>query len=262
MNSLDGWFLTDPSAAGAGTQVFCFTHAGGNSRSFLRWQPLLGKAAQLVAVVAPGRGHRAGTAPVRSVDEFADGAAAAIEASLSRPTVLLGHSLGALVAFEVARRLRSVPSVAHLVASGCAAPKMLPSDRVVAAARLEGRDFARAVGFFGGLPPEVVAAEDLYDVLLPPLQADFRMVAGYRYRPAAPLEVGLHLVNGVDDPHVGSDVLAGWAGECQTEPTRHDAIGGHFYFEEHPETLIDLLLSLALSAEVDPSDDAHHVEYI
>jgi surfactin synthase thioesterase subunit len=189
----------------------------------------------------PGRGHRWGEPPPTSVAELADGAAAAIADTGDQPVYLFGHSLGALVAFEVARRLCGLPALRHLVASGCSAPSLLPSARVVEMSRLEGQAFAEAAGFFGGLPPEVVADPDLQQVLLPGVQADFRLVAGYQYRPAQPLPVGLTLVNGRDDPHIRQNALTPWEQEVTAPPAWHWNDGGHFYFENAPETIASVL---------------------
>src|SRR6185312_16125229 len=164
--------------------------------------------------------------------EYVDGAAAAIRAAADgRPMYLFGHSLGALVAFEVARQLADLPDLRHLVASGCSAPELLPSKRLRAIAELEGREFAEAICFFGGLTPEVAADEDVRALLLPGLTADFRMAVGYEYRPAAQLTVPLSLINGRQDPHIGPAQLVPWRHESAA-PVHHWADGGHFYFEQ------------------------------
>jgi surfactin synthase thioesterase subunit len=222
--------------------VFCFAHAGGDAGAFLDWQPRLGADAELVAVRAAGGPHRGGTAP--SIDEFADGAAAAISAAArddDRPIYLFGHSLGALIAFEVARRLADLPALRRLVASGCSAPPLMPSKRLMEVAKLEGKALAEAIGFLGGLPLEVLADEELRDLLLPRLMADMRMAVGYRFRPAPPLTVGISLINGRDDPHVGIGVLRAWADVCSTPPAYHWADGGHFYFERQPAAVVEVL---------------------
>ncbi|MEV3991487.1 alpha/beta fold hydrolase [Streptomyces sp. NPDC049837] len=296
------WLVTatGPGTASAGSggggeppvRVYCFPHAGGNPRSFLAWQQDLGTTARIVAVCPPGRAHRFREPVAASVAELADGAAEAIigaegpgrPAGPGRPGgpegpggpfLLFGHSFGAIVAFEVARRLRGVPGLRHLVASGCSAPSLLPTRRVVETARLEGRAFTEAVGFFGGLPPEVVADEALAELLLPNLRADFRMVAHYRYREDAPLTVPVTLINGVDDPHVKEAGLEPWERECVGEPDQRWVSGGHFYFQDDPGALTGLLRSLArggppCSNEAENSgaacdrdlDTADHVELI
>jgi surfactin synthase thioesterase subunit len=221
----------------------------------LSWQSRLRVPAEIVAVCPPGRGHRLAEPAPGSVAELADGAAEAIAAIGDHPVYLFGHSLGAVVAFEVARRLRGLPVLRHLIASGCAAPALLPSQRVVEAARLEGRVFAQAVGFFGGLPPEIVAAEELHDILLPGVQADFRMVARYQYRPARPLPIGLTVINGREDPHVGEAMLQRWADEVSVPPVYHWTDGGHFYFESRPQVVTDVLDNVlrANAAQVMPT---------
>jgi surfactin synthase thioesterase subunit len=227
-------------------RIFCFPHAGGNVRTFLGWQPALADDAQILAVCRPGREHRAHE-PAPTIEEFVDGATEAIRAACAdddRPVHLFGHSLGALVAFEVTRRLADLPELRHLVASGCSAPSLLPSKRVLAIAGLTGREFAEAIGFFGGLPPEVIADEELHEVLLPSLIADFRMAVGYRYQAGPPLPVNVSLINGREDPHVGVEQLEPWRGEVAQAPDYHWVDGGHFYFEKRPEAVTDLLRTL------------------
>ena len=242
-------------------RVYCFAHAGGNPRAFLDWQRHLGDAATLVAVCVPGRGHLAGRSAPASFEQFADEAAEAIAADLDGPAVLFGHSFGAVTAFEVARRLRN-PEVQHLLASGCNAPRLLPTARVVRTAALKGREFADAVGFFGGLPPEALASDDLLELLLPGIMADFRTVAGYRYRPAEPLSCAVTLLNGRNDPHVDSAGLADWSLECRGEPDVRWVDGGHFYFDADPAAVVDVLRECAAPAAASAAGAHQHVEMI
>ncbi|UQA92145.1 thioesterase II family protein [Streptomyces halobius] len=243
-------------------RIYCFPHAGGNPRSFLGWQRDMGDDAEIVAVCPPGRGPRYQEPAITDVMELADGAAASIVATADRPFVLFGHSFGAVLAFEVARRIGGLPDFRHLVASGCAAPALLPTRRVVEAARLEGRAFTEAVGFFGGLPPEVIADEALQDLLLPHLKSDFRMVARYTHRSATPLHVPVTLVNGADDPHVKEADLELWARECTDEPAQHWPDGGHFYFDGRPSAITDLLRPLVRAEHGANPPASMHVEVI
>jgi len=244
------WFISRP-VAGRGAapdlpRIFCFPHAGGSPRLFLDWQPGLGGDAEIVAVCRPGREHRAAE-PAPSIGELIAGAATAITAvseADGRPFYLFGHSLGALVAFEVCRRLAAgATAPRHFVASGCSAPSLLPSQRVKQIATLTGAEFAEAIGFFGGLAPEVIADAELRDLLLPGLIADFHMAVGYRYRPGPPLAVPATLVVGRDDPHVKAAQIAPWAGEFTWPPDEHIVGGGHFYFDPDPAAVTALLRS-------------------
>ena len=226
-------------------RIFCFPHAGGSPRAFAGWQAGLADA-EILAICRPGREHRAAE-PAPTITELIDGATAAIAAVTEadgRPFYLFGHSLGALVAFEVCRKLPESASPRHLVASGCSAPSLLPSQRVRQIADLTGRDFAEAIGFFGGLPAEVIADEDVRELLLPALIADFRLAVGYRYRPGPRLTVPATLIVGRDDPHVKAEQIRPWDEEFTHPPDRCLVDGGHFYFEPEPAAALSLLRRL------------------
>jgi surfactin synthase thioesterase subunit len=253
----DGWFLTRGGPGGPGApRVFCFPHAGGSPRAFLDWQAGLGDNAEIVAVCRPGREHRAAE-PAPSMGELIDGAAAAITAVTARdgrPGYLFGHSLGALIAFEVCRRITGPAAPRHFIASGCAAPSLLPSRRVRQIATLTGAEFAEALAFFGGLAPEVIADPELRDLLLPGLIAEFRMAVGYEYRAGPRLTVPVTLVVGRDDPHVGEAQVAPWDQELAWRADRHWLDGGHFYFERDPGPVTAIIRSVVLADQ--------HVELI
>jgi surfactin synthase thioesterase subunit len=260
-----GWFLCEGAGTGLAepsARIFCFPHAGGDPRGYLTWQHGLGSVATLVAVCMPGRGHRFAEPLPASIDELADGAAAAISGYLDRPVYLFGHSFGGLVAFEVARRLRDTHAVRHLVVSACAAASLLPTEYIVWASRLEWREFVATTAKYEGLAQEIVEDEELQRLLLPDLWADVRLLAEYRYRPAAPLPIGASLINAVDDWRVAGGVLQPWEREFAAEPEHHWREGGHFYFSDRPSAVVDVLRAVVLreaAAEV-PADQ--HVEVI
>lgn len=129
----------------------------------------------------------------------------------------------------------------HLIASGCSAPCLLPSQRVRGIARLSGREFAEAVGFFGGLSAEVIADDEMRELLLPAIMADFRMAAGYRYAAGEPLGIPATIVVGRDDPHVQAAQVEPWSGEFAGPVGQRWVDGGHFYFEPDPAPITAIL---------------------
>ncbi|MQA27220.1 MAG: alpha/beta fold hydrolase [Micromonosporaceae bacterium] len=246
----------------APARVFCFPHGGGDPRAYADWQPSMGDDADILAVRVPGRGSRGDERPPASIAELAGAAAAEIAAAADRPTYLFGHSLGALVAFEAARRLRQAPMVRHLVASGCAAPSLLPTDYLRWAAELDDRAFAEAMAKFEGMSPEIVEDRELQELLLPDLRADCRLIAEYRHQPAAPLAIGLTLINGRDDWRVGNAMLEPWRREVTTVPDDHWRDGGHFYFADRPDAVVNLLRAMVRAGASDPAPADEHVEVI
>jgi surfactin synthase thioesterase subunit len=256
---MTGWFLTDGEPRPNAPGVVCFPHAGGDPHAYLAWQRELGATATVHAVCVPGRAGRFAEPSPASLAELADAAADAVSALPESSICLVGHSLGGLVAFEVARRLREHPAVHHLVVSGCAAPSLLPTEYIVWAAGLPWDEFVEATARHEGLAPEIVEDPELAELLLAELRADVRLFAGYRYRPADPLPISVSLVNGVDDWRVSGGVLHPWEQEVTTVPEYHWREGGHFYFTDRPASITDVLRA-ALRRESAPSAD--HVEVI
>lgn len=239
---MNNWFIRRAEGL-ALPRIFCFPHAGGSPRAFLDWQADLNGVAEIVAICRPGREHRADeSAP--AIGELIEGAAEAIAeitAQDGMPYCLFGHSLGALVAFEVCRRLAGGVAPRRFVVSGCSAPCLLPSERVKRIAKLTGAEFAEAIGFFGGLAPEVIAEPEVRDLLLPGIVADFRMAVGYQYRSGPPLAVPATIVVGRDDPHVKQEQVAPWDREFTWPPDRHWVDGGHFYFDTNRGAITTIL---------------------
>jgi surfactin synthase thioesterase subunit len=211
-------------------RTYCFAHAGGDARKFVEWQDALAGVTEIVAVTPVGE---------TAIDHVCDRVAEALSRDSDEPFVLFGHSLGALIAFEVARRLDAGPC--HLIASGCAAPSKLPTPRMTWMATLEGQRFAEAVEQYGGLHPDVLADPDLQEIMLPAVHTDFELVAGYRYRTTRPLPIKISLINGRDDPNIQPGDLADWSRESVTEPEFRWSAGGHFYFVDRPEDAIDVI---------------------
>ena len=233
------WFLSQPGPDRQPARIVCFAHAGGNPRSFLAWQPALAADAQLIAVVPP---HPPGGR--LSLTDHIHGASQAISQAAAedgRPIYLFGHSMGAVIAFEACRRLRDEPTLAHLIVSALAAPRLLPSPRVLELSRKHGQDFADALAFFGGLPAEALTDQDLLEVLLPGAKADFEAAAQYRYQPGPPLQIPATIITGNADPHIGTTQIQPWHDEFSRQPDIHWVPGGHFYFEDDPSLITDLL---------------------
>ncbi|MFF7651041.1 thioesterase II family protein [Streptomyces sp. NPDC007983] len=227
---MEPWFDMARAVPSEWPRTYCFAHAGGRAQAFIEWQEALAGVTALVAVTLPER---------TEIETVCDQVAERIAAHHTGPFLLFGHSLGALVAFEVGRRLGDRP--AHLIASGCVAPALHPTARMVEVAGLDGQSLTEALALYGGLRPEIVADPELQEFILPDVRADFIMVSGYRYRPAPALPFGISLINGADDPLVHRDDLADWSSECVVKPETHWSEGGHFYFERHPEAVTDVI---------------------
>jgi medium-chain acyl-[acyl-carrier-protein] hydrolase len=160
-----------------------------------------------------------------------------------RPFAFLGHSMGSLVAFELARRLAATngPKPRHLFLSGRQAPQRpahnLPVDS------LTDEAFLDAVGRrYNALPAELISNPEILALVLPSLRADFKLMARYDYREGMALNTGLTLINGVDDPWVSPDSVEAWQIQSKEPIRKHWFPGGHFYLPEAVTKVRQVLL--------------------
>jgi surfactin synthase thioesterase subunit len=227
----------EPSAD-ASVRLFCFPHAGGGPAFFRPWRPALAPEIDVRPIQLPGRESRIDEPPCRRLDELLDPLCAALERYLDRPYALFGHSMGSVIAYEVARRLSDGPGRAPvcLLVSGRRAPR-LPSERLPLS-RLPDDEFIAEVGRLNGMPREVLAEPDLVGMLLPALRADFELAETYRPLPGRRLSCPIAAYMGTTDPEVDHAGLLAWRAETDREFTTRIFAGDHFYLKADPARVL------------------------
>jgi medium-chain acyl-[acyl-carrier-protein] hydrolase len=229
--------LTPQENPGAPVRLVCFPNAGSGAAGYRAFAPLLAPEAELTIVRLPGREARIAEEPHRALDELVPRLAGELAPQLdvgTRRLAFFGHSMGALVAFELARHLRRegarLPD--RMIVSGRPAPHVpyppgyefvhtLPEDRLVD--RLRG---------YSGTPEALLADPDLLRMFLPTLRADFEVVETYRHREEEPLPCGISAYGGRSDAEVPSTALEGWSAHTSGPFRARLFDGGHFYLDE------------------------------
>ncbi len=198
--------------------------------AFGTWMSRLPADTELALAQLPGRDGRRREA-CASVIEAAEGLAHAVTAGAARPRVWFGHSMGALIAFEAARRLAGTGHApAALVVSGRRGPTR--PDPLPPIADLPLAAFVHEIqARYGGIPDTVLQDAELRALLLPPLHADTAAVEAYRREPGPELACPILAYGGLDDPHATEVDLQAWCAET-TGPFRIRRFpGGHFYLQ-------------------------------
>jgi medium-chain acyl-[acyl-carrier-protein] hydrolase len=217
--------------SGAAQQLLCFAHAGGGPSFFRPWRAALGPETAVRPVLLPGREWRLDEPSFRHIAELVEPLCEALDPYLDQPYALFGHSMGAVVAYEVARRF-SGPSRAGptcLLVSGRRAPG-LPARRP----RLSGLpddEFLAEVARLNGIPPEVLNEPELLSMLLPTLRADFELAETYQPLPGGRLGCPVVAYMSTSDPEVDYAEVLGWREVTTGDFTMRAFRGDHFYLK-------------------------------
>jgi medium-chain acyl-[acyl-carrier-protein] hydrolase len=222
-------------------RLFCFCYAGGDAAVYLPWQAALGRAVEVCAIQLPGRGVRFGEPLLKDIESAVAPIARAIAPLQDRPFAFFGHSLGALLAYEVSHYLRAsgAPLPRHLVVSGAQGPRLRKHKRQLHL--LEDAELAGELERFAGTPTEVLASPELLELLLPILRADFRMAIEYTDSPRAPLPVPITVFAGRDDEFDDVAQYEDWFNDSSVSGELHWFDGGHFFINSAVGQVLDRL---------------------
>lgn len=227
-------------------RVFCFTHAGGSASAFIPWAKQLAPDVELHAIQLPGRGHRFGEPQLASIEDLVDEIAIDVEALIDKPYVFFGHSMGSLLAFELARLFRreTFPLPKKLIATAFVAPQHAQFSSSIDGRNIHELPEPELVRFLRrlGSNSSHSALEDaeIRALMLPVVRADFSLLAAYRMEEEPPLEVPITAIAGELDPLATPALVEGW----MEHSTRFEFIRrnhGHFMIDDDAPFLLDLI---------------------
>jgi medium-chain acyl-[acyl-carrier-protein] hydrolase len=246
------WVLFPKPSPGASARLFCFHYSGGSAQVFQAWPAYLHQTVEVGMIQLPGRGHRLTEPKITRLLALSQIVAQALQPYLDKPFMFFGHSLGALLCFEVARCLRRENHLEpiHLFISATEAPHLRNRDEPLSS--LPKAALIEKLHEFNGTPLEVLQNEEMMELLLPTIRADFELCETYEYHPEAPLGCSLTIYGGIEDHKVESGRLASWSEMTVGASNIRMFSGGHFFINTTQATFLqtfarDLLQSYSQS---------------
>jgi len=258
-NSCTGrWFVNQPSVPDAVTQLVCLPHAGSGAATYRDWQSRLGPSAEVLAPQLPGRDGRFTEPPAASAEEVVEALVEPLLARLDtpggsqgrgpagsrspRPFALFGHSMGALLSYELAHELvRRGRPPAHLFVSGYSAPHFPRRPGRPVAHELPDTELVAHITALQGTNGVVLEHRELMELLLPVIRADYKVCETYQYRERSPLPVPITALGGDSDPEVPENGLRAWGHLTSEELVVKVFPGGHFYLYSRFDEVMDAL---------------------
>lgn len=230
-------FRPSPDSA---VRLVCLAHAGGSASFFFPVATALAPAVEVLAVQYPGRQMRRNEPGIDNITDYADQIFAALRHLDDRPIALFGHSMGAVLAYEVALRMREaqLPSPVRLFASGRRAPSRYRDERVNTATDEEVLAELRTLS---GPNREILADPEVLAMFLPAIRSDYAAIERYRHQPGRLLDCPVTVLTGDADPRTTLDEARAWQ-EHTTGPFEMQVFrGGHFFHAERSSEVIALL---------------------
>ena len=245
------WLLNPRPLPTPRLRLICIPYAGGNGTIFRDWQNHLPADIEVIGIHPPGRGSRLIEPALERIEPMVEILTQLIEPLTATPYVLFGHSMGAIIAYELARNLRkrgrALPQ--RLLVSGHRAPHVDKNRPDMHA--LPRAEFLVELERLAGTPKEILQNPELLELVLPTLRADFSLIETWRWTKDPPLPVSITGFCGDHDVDVPIDHMRGWDQHATGTYELHILPGDHFFIHSAQEQLLSLLADLLAAARPD-----------
>jgi len=233
------WCRRYRPAANATARLVCLPHAGGSASFFFPVSAAVGPGVDVVAIQYPGRQDRRTEPPISDMAVLADRIHDVLRRQPEMPLTFFGHSMGAIVAFDVTRRLEAEGrSPVRLFASGRRAPSTHRDETVH---RLDDAAILAEVRRLNGTASSVLGDDEIMRAVLPALRADYHATETYRCAPEITVKCPISVLTGDTDPRTSLDEANAWAQHTSGSFDLDVFTGGHFFLTAHADAIIKIL---------------------
>ena len=240
--NFDSWIVCPKPNIQARLRLFCFPCAGGTIAGYSTWSKNLQPNVEVYIVQLPGRGSRLMELPFTKLSHLVQTLVPILQPYLNEPFAFFGHSMGAVLGFEVARQLRRQdnPGPVHLFACSSPAPQR-PILKPPIHTLPEAEFVAEMCNRYNGIPQSIVENKELLQIFLPSLRADLTMLETYVYTTEKPLDCPISAFGGLQDSGLSKSDLVEWRDQTLKSFTLQMFPGDHFFLHSNKSPFLQVL---------------------
>jgi medium-chain acyl-[acyl-carrier-protein] hydrolase len=238
------WIVGGRTSSSALCRLFCLPHSGRGAFQFASWKNFLPQVLDICPIQLPGRENRLRESPYTRIQTIVENLASALNLYLDRPYILYGYSLGALIAFELARELRrrKIRPPLSLYTLARRAPHLPQNDPPVH--HLPDDLFlAEVVRRYNGMPAAILQDVELMKLLMPALRADITVLETYIYEEEEPLDCPIYAFGGKFDSTVKEKDLEAWRLHTSSGLELKIFDGDHFFIRNNQQSIFRSILA-------------------
>ncbi len=241
---MSDWFKVYRSYAQPMLRLFCFPYAGGSAQVFADWSSHLPAGIDLFAIQAPGRGRRFSETPIACLKQKVQALQAEIKPYTDVPFIFVGHSNGALLAFELARALQKTghDQLKHIVLSAKRAPHLPKIKEPIH--HLPQAEFINKLKEYDFTPDEVLQNDELMELFSPMLRADFSLSETLEFDQSYPLNCNASLFWGNKDVDVPLEDVLAWKDVINGDVDVVEFYDGHFFIAKSQDLFLQQINGL------------------
>lgn len=220
--------------------LFCFPYAGGSSIMYNGWKKHISDCIQLVPVELAGKNKRFNEQLYDKMEDAVDDVYKIVKSSINGPYGLFGHSMGGIIAYELAHRISNsnLPNPEYLFVSGTKPPHIEDDEKIIHT--LPDDEFKNEIIDMGGTPREIFENKELLELFLPILRKDFRIVENYKYIKKPPLDIETIVFYG-DEEEIQDNEAKQWNMHTNNECSIFKIKGNHFFINDRVKEVINII---------------------
>jgi medium-chain acyl-[acyl-carrier-protein] hydrolase len=237
----NSWIVRHTPLIQPSLRLFCFPYAGAGSSIFRTWGKQFPSDIEICAIQLPGRENRIREPLIENLSSLSENLLPALLPYLDRPFAFFGHSLGALICFELSRQLKqqNAPTPLHLFVSARHAPQIPSKNKPIH--QLPDIEFIEALRCYNGTPKSILQNAELMSILIEILRADLKINETYIYTQTKPFNFPISAFGGLKDNLVNIQALQSWSDRTTNKFTLRMYPGDHFFLKEQQDRILQAI---------------------